>query len=193
MTHNIIELIQTNLGYPPLQKVDPNIQEVPAVAATPNIISESFAQAAIPATLAGLFVYVHTKEGEHNVKNGKQENWLDTFFGKHSEDVVERVANYAGTDPGITRSEMDKIAQEAIRLAHDKKGENDIKQFFVNQRNTILSYLPAALQLGEVMHNDAFDDRTNKMHGPISDHMHWLEKFFSSSGEAPPNMKTWDY
>lgn len=192
MTHNIVELIQKNLGYPPLKKVDPNIQEVPEVAATPNIMSESFAQAAIPATLVGLFVYVHSKEGEIDVKNKAHANWMDTFFGRHSEEVVERVANYAGTDPGLTRKEMEKIAEEAIRIANEKKGDGAIKLFFVNQRNTILSYLPAALQLGEVMNNDAFDDRTNKMHGPMSDHMHWLEKFFSSSGEAPPNTKTWD-
>lgn len=192
MTHNIVESIQKNLGYPPLKKVDPNIQEVPEVAATPNIMSESFGQAAIPATLVGLFVYVHSKEGEHGVKSKTHANWIDTFFGRHSEEVVERVANYAGTDPGVTRNEMEKIADEAIRIAHEKKGEGEIKLFFVNQRNTILSYLPAALQLGEVMDNDAFDDRTNKMHGPFSDHMHWLEKFFSSSGEAPPNIKTWD-
>lgn len=192
MTHNIVELIQENLGYPPLKKVDPNIQEVPEVAATPNIMSESFAQAAIPATLVGLFVYVHSKEGEAGIKNKSHGNWIDTLFGRHSEDVVERVANYAGTDPGITRKEMEKIAEEAIRIANEKKVDGEIKLFFVNQRNTILSYLPAALQLGEVMNNDAFDDRTNKMHGPFSDHMHWLEKFFSSSGEAPPNMKTWD-
>ena len=87
---------------------------------------------------------------------------------------------------------MEKIAEEAIRIANEKKGDGEIKLFFVNQRKTILSYLPAAQQLGEVMNNDAFDDRTNKMHGPMSDHMHWLEKFFSSSGEAPPNTKTWD-
>ena len=192
MTHNIVELIQKNLGYPPLKKVDPNIQEVPEVAATPNIMSESFAQAAIPATLVGLFVYVHSKEGEIDVKTKAHANWMDTFFGRHSEEVVERVANYAGTDPGLTRKEMEKIAEEAIRIANEKKGDGEIKLFFVNQRNTILSYLPAALQLGEVMNNDAFDDRTNKMHGPMSDHMHWLEKFFSSSGEAPPNTKTWD-
>lgn len=192
MTHNIVESIQKNLGYPPLKKVDPNIQEVPEVAATPNIMSESFAQAAIPATLVGLFVFVHSKEGETGVKNKTQSNWIDTFFGRHSEDVVERIANYAGTDPGLTRKEMEKIAAEAIRIAHEKKGDGELKLFFVNQRNTILSYLPAALQLGEVMDNDAFDDRTNKMHGPMSDHMHWLEKFFSSSGEAPPNIKTWD-
>ena len=192
MTKNIIETLQKNLGYPPLKKVDPNLQEVKEVAATPHIKSESFAQAAIPATLVGLFIYVHSDEGEISVRNLDQSNWLDKLFGRHSEDVVEKVANYAGTDPGITRNEMEKIASEAIRIANEQKGEGELKLFFVNQRNTILSYLPAALQLGDLMNNDAIDDRTNKMHGPMSDHMHSLEKFFSSSGEAPPNTKTWD-
>lgn len=192
MAHNIIETLQNKLGYPPLKKVDPNIQEVKEVAVTPNIKSESFAQAAIPATLVGMFVYVHSKEGEAGLRNLNQDNWLDKFFGRHSEDVVNRVANYAGTDPGVTRNEMEKIASEAVRTANEKQSEGELKLFFVNQRNTILSYLPAALQLGYLINNDAIDDRTNKMHGPMSDHMHWLEKFFSSSGEAPPNIKTWD-
>ncbi|MBA2499880.1 MAG: hypothetical protein H0V30_09160 [Chitinophagaceae bacterium] len=192
MTHNIVETIQKNLGYPPLKKVDPNIQEVKEVAASPHIMSESFGQAAIPATLVGLFVFVHTKEGEANVRNNSQSSWIDAFFDKHSEDVVERVANYAGTDPGLTRNEMEKIAAEAVRISNEKKEDGEMKLFFVNQRNSILSYLPATLQIGDLMDNDALDDRTNKMHGPMSDHMHWLEKFFSSSGEAPPNTKTWD-
>jgi hypothetical protein len=196
MITNIVETIQKNLGYAPVKKVDPNIQEVKEQAITPNILPESFAQAAIPAALTGLFIFVHTKEGSLTVKNNVAENWMETIFGKHSEEVVERVANYSGTDPAVAHKEMEKIAAEAVRLADESLGKNanrkEIKLFFVNQRNTILSYLPAALNLGDLLNDDALDDRTNKMHGPMSDHMHFLEKFFSSSGEAPPNTKTWD-
>lgn len=192
MNKNIVESIQSNLGYAPLRKVDPNFQEVSEQAVNPNILPESFAQAAIPAALVGLFAYVHTKEGEQEVKNAAHNNWLDAIYGKHSEEVIQRVANYASTDPGITRKEMEKITNEAVRLINKEQKDGEVKMYLVNQRNTILSYLPAALKLGDLLNNDALDDRTNKMHGPMSDHMHWLEKFFSSSGEAPPNVKTWD-
>lgn len=195
MTINLVETIQQNLGYPSLKKVDPNTQEVKAQSTSPTILPESFGQAAIPATLTGLFLLVHTKEGMEKVRANTSTNWLETIFGRHSEEAVQKVATYASTDPAITRREMERIAAEAVRLANENasRSENndELKLFFINQRNTILSYLPASLQMGDLLQNDALDDRTNKMHGPMSDHMHWLEKLFSSSGEAPPNIKTW--
>lgn len=196
MNANIVETIQKNLDYPPLKKVDPNIQEVKEQAITPTILSESFSQAAIPATLTGLFILVHSNEGLATVTNNSSTNWIETIFGNHSEEIVKRVANYSGADPGLARKEMEKIAVEAVRLANGGEGKiinkQEVKSFFVNQRNTILSYLPAVMNLGDILKNDALDDRTNKMHGPFSDHMHFMEKFFSTSGEAPHNTKTWD-
>jgi hypothetical protein len=40
-------------------------------------------------------------------------------------------------------------------------------------------YLPAALQIGQLLANDDLDDRTHKMEGPISNLMHSFEKRFS--------------
>ncbi len=195
MPINLVEAIQKNLGYPPLKKVDPNTQEVKEQALTKTILPEAFAQAAIPTVLTGLFLLVHTKDGAELVRAKKATSWIEPVFGKHSEGVVQKVATYASTDPAITRQEMEKIAGEAVRLAnenasHSEKKE-DVKLFFLNQRNNILSYLPASLQLGDLLMDDTLDDRTNKMHGPMSDHMHFLEKIFSSSGEAPHNSLTW--
>lgn len=195
MTVNLVESIQQNLGYPPLKKIDANTQEVKEQSAKQSVMPESFAQAAIPATLTGLFLMVHTKEGISKVRTNTSADWMETIFGDHSEEAVQKVATYASTDPGVTRREMEKIAAEAVRIVNENtaKSENneEVKLYFVNQRNTILSFLPASLKMGDLLRNDALDDRTNKMHGPMSDHMHWLEKLFSSSGEAPPNTKTW--
>ena len=58
MSTNIIEQIQTNLEYPPLHKIDPNIQETkPEFEHTG---AEKLAQAAIPAVVAALYKYSKT-------------------------------------------------------------------------------------------------------------------------------------
>ena len=50
-----------------------------------------------------------------------------------------------------------------------------IKTFMGNHRHNILVYLPAALQAGYLLDDNAIDDRTNKMEGPVSSFMHSIE------------------
>ena len=50
------------------------------------------------------------------------------------------------------------------------------------QRHNILVYLPAALQLGDLLNDNAMDDRTNKMEGPVSNFMHNIENKLSGGG-----------
>ena len=52
--------------------------------------------------------------------------------------------------------------------------------FFTNQRTQILTRLPAALNMGELLQDSTIDDQTNKMEGPMSGLMHGIEKIFSS-------------
>ena len=60
---------------------------------------------------------------------------------------------------------------------------DDVISYMKDQRNNILHYLPAALQLGALLDDDTLDDHTHKMDGPISGLMHSIEKAFSG---APP-------
>ena len=81
---------------------------------------------------------------------------------------------------------MEIIAAEAIRILRQDAGENapatKIKTYLNEQRHHVLTYLPAAMQLGELLHDDTMDDRTNKMEGPISNFMHKIENNMSGSG-----------
>jgi hypothetical protein len=80
---------------------------------------------------------------------------------------------------------MEIIAWEALHIIRNnisgEKTASSVKTFLADQRHNILVHLPASLQIGEAMQDDTIDDRTHKMEGPISNHMHWLEKFFPST------------
>jgi hypothetical protein len=80
---------------------------------------------------------------------------------------------------------MERIAGEAVRVINDnipsQTSDEAVKTFLIDQRNNILLYVPAELQIGKVLHDNTIDDRTNKMEGPLSSHMHWLEKLFPST------------
>ena len=80
---------------------------------------------------------------------------------------------------------MEQVAHHAIGVIKEnisgEKSDNAVRQFLIDQRNNILVYLPAELQIGNVLNDNTIDDRTNKMEGPVSGYMHWLEKFFPST------------
>jgi hypothetical protein len=52
-----------------------------------------------------------------------------------------------------------------------------------DQRHQVLVYLPAPLQLGDLIHDESLDDRTNKMEGPVSNFMHKIEDKLSQGGK----------
>jgi hypothetical protein len=179
---NLVEIIQKNLGYPALFKVDPNTQDIKKEEK--SFGTNSLAQAAIPAVLCGLFNYILQPGTEDNRldENGK---WLPRIFGNKADEIVDRVATYAGTSSLDTKGEMEHIASEAVRLI---KGSIETggqaattRDFSVVHKDDALLYLPAALQTGVLLDNNGLDDRTHKMEGPISSLMHRLEKQFSGA------------
>lgn len=184
MSINLVDSIQKNLGFHQLQKIDPNTQEVKRPE---NLTAEDYLpQAAIPTVLLGLYKFSGNKEGNTAILNDSfGGNLISSIFGSKDTAVVSKVAAYTGTDTDYTSRKMEEIAREAVKIIkqHIPKGgsDNSVKTFLINQRNTILEYLPAELQIGTVLGDDTIDDRTNKMQGPISSHMHWIEKFFPST------------
>ncbi len=182
-TINLIEKIQQNLTLAPVQKIDPNTQEVKKPE---NMsVQDYLGQAAIPTVLLGLYKYSRSVEGNVEILNTPGANLLDTIYGEIKPQVVDRVANYTVNDAAYTREKMEAIAEEAVRLIREnitgKTTGEAVRAFLSDQRHNILVTLPAGLQLGELLHQDDIDDRTNKMEGPLSGHMHWLEKLFSAS------------
>jgi hypothetical protein len=183
MSINLLETVQQNLGYPALQKIDPNTQEVVQDADTPD--EHKFSQAAIPAVLTAFYKYVQSESGAAELlKSDLNTNWLDKIFPDNEKAAVQTISSYAhqsGLDPV---KKINEIAMETVKVAKENlpadSGIKELKLFFKNQRNTILLYLPAALNMGELLHDSTLDDNTNKMEGPISSLMHSIGTAFDN-------------
>lgn len=192
MAINIVETIQKNLGLPELQKIDPNTQEVKHPENTS--LESKFYQAAVPTVLVGLYKYTRFKAGNTQILfNQTSGRLMDTIFGDSANQVVSKVANYSGMSEEYTAEKMETVAVEAVNVLksqfHKDIKDEDVRAFFSDQRSTILKYVPAELKIGDVLNDETIDDRTNKMEGPMSSHMHWIEKLFSSSD--PKKEENW--
>jgi hypothetical protein len=179
MAINIITKLQQNLGYPELTKIDPNTQEAKLEGG--NLNEQRMGQAVVSAVTAGLYQLSNTDEGARAIAG--EENvvdWNDTIFGSHAEQLIRNVAEYASSSTIVASDRLQQAAVEAIRIIRENvkptPHHEDLKVFINNQRDHILPYLPAALHLGDLLHNPNMDDRTNKMQGPVSSVMHKIEK-----------------
>lgn len=166
MSVNILEKIQEILGYPKIQNIDPNTQLVAAH-------EDKFSQAAIPAVLTGLYRYAQKDEGAAEVLQVVTSTaWLNKFFDADKHTVVQTIADYGMQSFEETETQMNTIANEAVKLVKENLGDNagikEVKAFLLNQRNNILSHLLPALNMGRFLHDGTLDDNTNKMEGPIS-------------------------
>ncbi len=185
MATNLVETIQKNLGYPALQKIDPNIQETKD--SVPRQSKEKLGQAAIPAVLTALYKFSRTKLGCEVILSGQENSdWLGTIFEGKEKIAVEKVAHYAGVTPEVAESEMENIADEGIRIVRKSGGKTagTLNEYMNLQRHHILVHLPAAMQLGDLLNDEALDDRTNKMEGPVSSFMHKIENTLSKGDET---------
>jgi len=174
MDSNIIEIIQKNLGYQPLEKIDPNTQETK----NPREISpqQKLSQAAIPAVLAAMIKYSDGKDGLNLLSGNK--DWLGAIYFGNEKDVIKKVADYAGVGADEAERHMENISDEAVKIIKDNVKTHDaekLRSFMNSQRHSVLSHLPAALNMGDVLNEGTFDDRTNKMEGPVSGFLHRIE------------------
>lgn len=178
MATNLIDTIQQNLGYPVLEKIDPNKQE--PKSENGSKFTHELGQAAIPAVLAGLFKLSQSGEGASQIINADPDaGALQMVFERKEDVAVEKVSRYTGISTEKARIAMERIAAEAIRLVQQGVKDNPsparVKTLLGDQRHNILVYLPAAMQMGYLLGDNTLDDRTNKMEGPISSFMHKIE------------------
>lgn len=183
MSINLLEKVQENLGYPALQKIDPNTEEMVVDVNTPN--EDTFSQAAIPAILISLFKYSESNEGAKDILSNESDgNWVSKIFNNNSQQVVQTIAAYSKQSSEDPIAKMNLIATEAIKIAKDNLKEadtiEDLKTFFNEEKNNTLLYLPSALHLGVITNNNTIDDSTNKMEGPISSLMQSIGSIFSN-------------
>ncbi len=183
MSVNLVDAVQEKMGYPPLHKVDPNTQEV--IIDDKSSAVNFLAQAAIPTVLIGMYKVSVSEEGAASLLRGNNSSsWVSSLFGNNEQDVVDKVADYAHTTHQEALNELEKVSHNAIEVLNENLTTKDaitVKNLLGMQVNTLKKYLPGALQIGKVLHDNTLDDRTNKMSGPMSNHMHWLENLLSES------------
>lgn len=178
---NLPEILQQYLNDAPLQKIDPNTQEVNQSQSP----AEALVQAAIAVILTGIYKFTRSDAGAAAIIRGEiSSNWVQTIFAAQYKEVIKRVAGYAQHDFETTATVLNIVAGKAVGIIKDTVRPgfkiNDVKELMSNQLNNILLYLPAVLQMGELMNDNTLDDRTHKMEGPISSLMQSIGSGFSN-------------
>lgn len=176
MATNIIEAIRKNLGYEPLKKVDPNMQEIEGKNKTAP--GDKLSQAAVPAVLAAMIKYSDGPEGIKLLSNEENKDWLGTIYSGKENEAVKKVAQYAGVDENEAERHMENISDEAVKIIKQEITIPDaekLRSFMNSQRHHVLSHLPASMKMGDILNEETFDDRTNKMEGPVSGFLHRIE------------------
>ncbi len=182
MAINIVEEVQKKMGYEPLQKIDPNTQE-PLTTEVFTSPASAIAQAAIPAILAAIYEKSKTVEDVDDIMRVRNStDYLPTLYGDNAPRAVQSVATYSKVSVSEAKQAMQQIAIAALQVIHTEVKDTNheaVTVFMKGQRDNILHYLPASLQMGKLLDDNTIDDRTNKMEGPVSGLMHTIEKIFS--------------
>ncbi|QNA43335.1 hypothetical protein [Lacibacter sediminis] len=186
MSINLLETLQIQLGYPALQKIDPNTQVVKENDETPD--EHRFSQAALTAVLTALYNYSHTDIGAEKIRTSSSATtWADLIFTDNQQSVIKGISDYANYTKENVITKLNSIATAAVSIIQEQLPADatmhQVKKFMNTQRNNILPFLPAELQMGELLHDNTLDDRTNKMEGPVSSIMRAIVGSFSN-GEA---------
>ena len=119
MALDLLQTVQQNLNFPPLQKIDPNTQEVKHDSNTPN--EHRFSQAAIPAILTGLYAYSAKDDNAEAILRGDlSSDWVSKIFGNRKQEVVEKISQYSfyGREE-LSGGKLNDIATEAVRVTRN--------------------------------------------------------------------------
>lgn len=181
MAINIVEAIQKRLGTTSINKIDVNTSHQ-SETKHPAKTDEGM-QAAASAVLVALYRFGKTDEGAASIARDGNRNWLQTIFMNKEEVAIDRVAKYSNNSADDCRNVMTEIADEAVQEVHRNVGKDatpeKVKAYISSQRHNILSYLPAELEMGKLLDDPVLDDRTNKMEGPVSSFLHWIENLMA--------------
>jgi hypothetical protein len=180
---NIVEIIQKNLGFNAVEKIDPNTQETPGPDNPMG--NNALAQAGIPAILLGICSALEQHPESDLLDGSRSGSNLERIFGNLTGKIIERITGYSQIADKHRVQELEHIATESLRVLKEKIGEGAdekaIRKFVAANKPDILLYLPPSLDLGTLLQNNNLDDRTGKMEGPVSSLMHRVEKSFNSS------------
>jgi hypothetical protein len=180
--------IQEQMGFPPLQKIDPNTGDVKE--SIPDSRTR-LGQAAIPAGVTAVAKFASSEMGLAKLAEGPEgKDWVDEILGGQTHAVISRVADYAGVDQATaSRTLGDAIRQTVHNGAHihvNSDPSSSQRAYYAGLLSEALTFLPAAIPMGEVMDDNTIDDGTHKMEGPLSSIAHSIEKVFSDIHSENP-------
>ena len=180
MSINIAEEVQERLQFPPLQKIDPNTENTRQET---NEMVYPATQAAVMVAVAGLYKLTRTTEGSVKLLSSGKHAWLKEVYAENYQQTLLHVSKYTSGSIEEIESLVDKSADTAVLILHEQLAGNvnaeSVMNFMSGQRDQLLVYLPAGLQLGDMLKDPMLDDNTNKMEGPVSSLMHKIENIFS--------------
>lgn len=179
MSTSLTILLQQKLGYPALNKVDPNTDLI-----KPGNNETLVGQAAIPAILISMYKYSRSDKGAENILCGDNSTkWLNEFLGKHKEEVVASIATYTSLPETTVKKNMEKVSKSAVSLIRNTNPltTGDVKNLLGAEKNIALLYLPPAIHMGEYLNDNSIDDNIHKMQGPVSTFMNAIGNIFSES------------
>ncbi len=183
MAENIVTALQEKMGFAPFEKIDPNAPQGKRelwLAKDAN----HFTQVAAITVLVGIYEMGSKPAGAASLMNSANSgNILSVIFGDKKSEVVWAVSRYGDENIDTTSDEMSSIAATAITMIKSSVGEkaedDKVAAFIAAQRHHILVHLPPDLHLGNIVNDNAIDDETNKMEGPVSAMVHFFEDLFA--------------
>src|SRR4030095_9833746 len=118
-----------------------------------------------------LYSITRTDEGcEKVLSRNPESDCLSALFKGKENEAVAKVAQYASVAVDVAEGQMENIADEAIKIVRDSAGKDPkpekIKTYMNDQRHHILVYLPAKLNMGDLLKDESLDDRTTQMEEP---------------------------
>jgi hypothetical protein len=185
----LVDIIQEEMHIAPLKKIDPNTQQ-------PITNSDSkMAQAVIPSVLAALYKFSLKDHGAGIILSGKNSTtWVNMLFGNNAKTALQRMSNYSASSFETVQHYFEKVAEKSVRFLNSLFDNNtsieNVRSILNDNKNDVLTYLPAELQMGKLLEDNTIDDRTNKMEGPVSGLMHTIEKAFSGGTNKNSEDKT---
>ncbi|HMH20390.1 MAG TPA: hypothetical protein VK563_01380 [Puia sp.] len=198
MNFNIVTAVQERMGLTAFRKIDPNDASNTAALSDDKGYYE---QSAALAVLAGLYRYGSDPEGALALTQPDRDTLLSTILHGRESRIARTVSSIGAHSYESTLNFMKRVAVNAQDILHEQALGNNaggaaagsnvvnpavnnetstIQHILVSQRHNILTYLPPEMQVGKVLKDNAMDDRTNKMEGPVSDLMHFFENIFAS-------------
>ncbi len=180
---NLPTQLQEYLNYPKLQMIDANTS-LPEDETTFNALT----QAVLITFLAGLYKVTRTKESAAVINRQINAQQLLTAIFTNEDEVVNAVTAFTNQPNNIVKEKLLEVSTGYLAFVQlqtpgtdEIQKEDHLYNLMTAQRNEILKYLPPGLKLGDLLNDQALEDNTNKMEGPVSSLMHKIENAFSKS------------